>query len=49
MDIEMTCRYCPATDKDVDIYLVARNGKIEGFCLPCYEKYLDDKRNWGKK
>lgn len=40
----MLCRYCKVSDEVTDIYLVARNRCVEGFCLSCYEKYLDDKR-----
>lgn len=41
----MKCRYnCGRSDIDTDIYLVMRNGVIEGFCLNCYEQHLDDKR-----
>lgn len=47
--IETRCRYCKIGNDETDIYLVARNGKFEGFCLPCYEKHLDDKRNWKDK
>ena len=46
---EVNCRYCGATSYNTDIYLVQRNGNLEGFCLSCYEKNLDDKRNWKKK
>jgi adenine C2-methylase RlmN of 23S rRNA A2503 and tRNA A37 len=45
----MKCRYCPATDEETDIYLVKRKGIVEGFCLPCYEKYLDDKREMKRR
>lgn len=38
------CRYCGISDDKTDIYLVFRNGKVEGFCLACYEVHLDDKR-----
>ena len=44
--LEVKCRYCGVDNDRTDIYLVARNGRFEGFCLPCYEKHLDDKRNW---
>jgi len=44
--ISTKCRYCGISNDETDIYLVARNGLFEGFCLPCYEKHLDDKRNW---
>ena len=43
------CRYCNIGNHATDIYLVARNGKFEGFCLGCYEEHLDDKRGWEKK
>jgi hypothetical protein len=43
MGARASCRYCGKMDTDLDIYIVARNGRLEGFCLPCYEIHLDDK------
>lgn len=42
--VQIKCRYCGCSNKERDIYPVVRNGKLQGFCLPCYEEHLDDKR-----
>jgi hypothetical protein len=47
--LDVKCRYCGVDSETTDIYLVARNKHFEGFCLSCYEKHLDDKRNWKKE
>ena len=44
ISLPRNCRYCNCTDENTDLYLVIRNGALEAFCLPCYEKHLDDKR-----
>ena len=42
---DLCCRYCNTGSAKTDLYIVLRNGKVQGFCLPCYERELDDKRS----
>lgn len=39
-----TCIFCGVSEMQARLYVTRFQLREECFCLPCYEKHLDDKR-----